>query len=278
MAEGQAPITQRGAVQAWEVDRNNHWNTRYYLRSFQSASEIFSLLVTGTHPTARDTRVRHIRFHRELLVGDVVTVNSARLAGGPLAGQVLHRMVCDDQLVATALDSADDTATAGPVWDETATPQGLPRGLPPGPHDPSDPPTSSLVTAISGIVRPDETDHSGDLLMHQAFGHMSGNSNLLLTSIGLTPQRTRETGLNRMAVEAKFTWHGPARAGTALGVKSWISFVTERSFAGRHLLTDLASGQPVATFETCMLPVDLNTRRSVPVPDFLIAACDMPVR
>ena len=66
--------TYRGIVQPWECDRNNHWNTRFYISAFQMASEALAITRTGTNPGAATACVRHLRFHRELLA---VTVQSA---------------------------------------------------------------------------------------------------------------------------------------------------------------------------------------------------------
>jgi len=120
--------THHTRVERWECDYNNHWNTRFYLRSFQQAREAALQLTTSESP-ATTAAVRHIRFHRELFASAPVEVRSSVLDGGAFDGAIVHLLSSSGRLAATALDMPGDVARGFPrVTPEEVAPA-LPRGL-----------------------------------------------------------------------------------------------------------------------------------------------------
>ena len=71
---GEATLHSR--VEGWECDHNKHWNARYYARSFQMAAETVAALAGRDNLGLSLIGARHIRYHRELLVGAAVEVRS----------------------------------------------------------------------------------------------------------------------------------------------------------------------------------------------------------
>ncbi len=83
------PITFRGAVYPWEADHLGHMNVQHYVGKFDEASWNPMALI-GVDRTYMDGQNRalaaveqHIRYFREVLVGDTLTVTSTvREIGG----------------------------------------------------------------------------------------------------------------------------------------------------------------------------------------------------
>ena len=267
--ETQPPVTHRGVVQAWECDRNKHWNMRYYLRAFQYASEVLALRQIGRNPGAATVTTRQFRFHRELLLGDVMTIRSARVAAGRYAGAIVHLMDCDNGLAATALDLPSYDPADAPLWPQAKIEPALPRGLDELELEPYVRVRGAAMTSDVTIVRPFELDHIGALLMHEMFGHCTSGSHNLLASIGLSTHYMAEQGLGRMTVEARVSRVGHCAAGDALRVRSWLSFVREKALGLRHQVLNSTTGAPIAVVEQCMVVVNMDTRRVELVPAFL---------
>ena len=259
-------------VERWECDYNNHWNARYYGRSFQMAAEALATPPGASGPGGATTPLRHLRFHSELFVSAPVSVRSARLASGPHEGAIVHLLSSGDTLSATALDLPGGNAGLPPV-DPEDVPLALPRGLDLDPM--GDWPAEGRydLTVPLGPVRPSDLDHTGEMLFEQIIRHSSVSSHAQLNGLGLTPEFSNETGINRMGVEFLVSRGIAPAAGTPLFAKSKLQRIKGKSFWCAHRIgTDL--GETVATIEQCLLTVDLNTRKAVAVPDFLYKALD----
>lgn len=256
-------------VETWECDHNGHWNTRFYTRAFQYASETAALLGGNGNPGAATIGSRHIRFHRELLCGDPVLVRSAAIRGGRWDGAVVHWLESDGVLSATALDMPGRANRHLPQVPEEAAASALPRGLV---HEA--PLTQGAVVAGRraplGILRPGDCDHTGALTFDELFRYVSYASYDHHVSLGYSPQFIAQTGVGRMVVEMRTTWLGQASAGMGIRSNSWLVHAQGKSFSTAHHLETL-SGTPIALVELCLVAVDMQSRRATHVPDFLLA-------
>ena len=259
-------------VETWECDFNGHWNTRFYTRAFQQASETVAQLGGQPNPGAASVGSRHMRFHRELLSGDPVRVRSAAVEGGRWHGAVVHWLESDGRLSATALDLPGRTNPHLPRVTEEAIADALPRGLA---HDAPLGQAAAIDgrRAHLGILRPSAYDHTGALMFDELIRSLTYASYDHHVSLGYTPQFTAETGVGRMVVEIRVTWLGHAPAGAAVCANSWITHVKRQSFASAHHLETLR-GEPIALVELCLVAVNLESRRATRVPDFLLAHGD----
>lgn len=256
-------------VETWECDFNGHWNTRFYTRAFQYASETVAQLDGKGNPGAATIRSRHIRFHRELLSGDPVLVRSTAIGDGRWQGAVVHWLQSDGALSATALDVPGCASHCLPRLPEAAVARALPRGLV---HE------APLAQAASidgrranlGILRPGCYDHTGALTFDELFRYLSYASHDHHVSLGYSPQFTARTGVGRMVVELRVTLLGQAPAGMGVRSNSWLMQAQSKSFTTAHYL-DTLQGEPIALIELCLVAVDLKSRRATRVPDFLLA-------
>ena len=269
-----ALVTHTGVVRPWECDRNGHWNVQFYVRAAQTASEVLASAVTGTNPGGASASFRHFRFHAELFSTEIATVLSSRIAAGPLAGRVLHRLVTGPQarLSATAVEIPAYPVDDLPACAEADLARAVPRGLS-GTPAPAPAPEAAPGAALPvGVVGPGDVDHLGALRWQVLTGFCSAASHNALSDLGLTASWIDETGTNRMAVEMTVTRHAPARAGTGVEVTSRVVEAGARHFVLRHGVFDAADGRALARVEQLLLMVDLTARKPVAVPDFIRAA------
>lgn len=254
-------------VERWECDYNDHWNVRFYGRSFQMASETISAHGSGRNPGAEAIRERHLRFHRELQVSAPVEVRSAVLAdAGALDGVVVHLLVSAGQIAATALDfpgGGDHLPRVAP-WDVALA---LPRGIDGGLQAAA--PKAAPITRVGlGPIRPEDLDHLGKLRFEHLLRHSSSIQHAQFNAMGLTPKYAERARINRMGVEFHVTRGTTPPAGTVLGGETWIAGIKGKAiWSGNRIVT--AEGEIVATIGICVVMVNLDTRRAVDVPEFM---------
>lgn len=253
-------------VESWECDFNDHWNARFYARSFQLAAERVATRDGRPNPGMGLLAERTVRFHRELFAGAAVEVRSGRLAEGAHAGAVVHLLSGGGRLSATALDLPGTGGGSLPSVGAGAVRLAFPRGAAAPPDEGERSPGAEV--AETGPARPGELDHTGALCSEEIFRRAALGLHRLLDRLGFTPAFTAETGIGRMAVESRIVPLGPCRVGGFIRVTSRIAAVGRRFLSTRHRL-DTDAGETVARVDHDIVAVDLRTRRAVDVPDFL---------
>lgn len=257
-------------VECWECDFNGHWNTRYYGRSFQAAAELIAERAGRVDVAYPD--VRHFRFHRELLVASTIENRSARLVSDDqLNDAVVHWMLCDGEVAATAIDVQTQSVELPEVSPEDvafALPRGV--GFAVEPQWPDSMPTSTEV--LLGPVRPAVFDHRGHMLYDELLSYASVASNYQMEYFGFTPQYTDQNKISRMAVELRVMRYATPAVGASLRATSRMMVTSPKTFNAHHQVETL-DGQRVATMEFCLLTVSTETRRAVPVPQLLLETC-----
>lgn len=255
-------------VERWQCDFNDHWNARFYARSFQMAAETAACLDGGENPGAAIIGERHMRFHRELLVGTTAEVRSAKCKGGENDGSVIHALFGDGRLAATALDRPGLGAAQLPEIEAGKVARLLPRNVASLSAEPWPAPADGVVRAELGPIRPNELDHTGALLFEELIARTAVSSHSLLFSLGYSMEFSERTGIGRMAAELSVRRVGRADAGTVLTVESRLGSVAEKSFMVHHRICT-RPGDPIAVTRQTLLSVDLRARETVAVPDFM---------
>ncbi|MGC4250504.1 MAG: thioesterase family protein [Sphingobium sp.] len=256
-------------VDNWECDFNGHWNTRFYTRAFQLASELVASLEDGVNPGAAAIRSRHMRFHSELFPGDPVEIRSAALSGGDYDGAVVHLLLSGGKLSATALDRPGRGAEHLPVLSAQSLPFALPRGLD-GVSSHGRDSGEGAILIETGAIRPAELDHTGALLFDEIIRRCAFGSHALVVGLGYSPAFTERTGIGRMLAEMHVELLGRADQGSALQVTSRLTAAGGKSFRTTHHL-HARDGRSIAFIDLCTLAVDMKSRRATDVPDFLLA-------
>lgn len=268
---GRGQPTYHSRVERWECDTNNHWNTRFYARSFQLAAETVADIGAGGHsPGAGCVDVRHMRFHSELMVGAPVEIRSLRVRGGALDGRVVHLLSSGGKLSATALDQPALPVCALPEASIDDLAPALPRGIGQTAHAAAADP----VTVELGPVRPLDCDHTGALLFEAVVRLAVMGSHKKMNLLGFTPEFISKTGISRMALEFRVDLHERCEAGEVLQAQSELASASGKTFNMAHRLFT-RSGRLIATGEQCLIAVDLSARRSTAPPAFISDAIDI---
>lgn len=257
--------THHTRVERWECDHNDHWNARFYGRSFQLAAETVAAMAGGENPGAAVIGSRHIRFHRELFSASPVEVRSLALAGGAHDGAIVHLLIGSGRLAAVALDLPGKGAERLPVASAGEIGRLLPRNFGAAPREWD---AGAGATIELPPARPAEFDHTGALLFEEIVRRNAVALHDYLARLGYSPEYMSERGVGRMAAEMHVTRLGNCRPGAPLRASSRLGAVGVKSFTTMHRIHTHA-GEPVAAIEQTLLAVDMNTRRTIEIPGFL---------
>ena len=256
--------------EAWECDYNDHWNTRYYCRSFEAAGSVAAALAGNDGPGGARASRRHVRFHRELKSGDPVTIRSFAILDAPEAPLTAHYMFRYDTVIATALDYGLPRNARMPTLPAAEAMQALPRGLTGPRAEASKPDSPRNFVYELGPVRADELYADGSMQFWHAVARMSPAAHHHDLGIGFTLELIQDRGIGRMLAEIRYTWLGPCTEHDFLRAASRLTSAKGKAFTvAHHLYTH--EGAPIAMFELCTLAVDMNSRRAVQLPEFVAA-------
>ncbi|MBN9669356.1 acyl-CoA thioesterase [Roseibium aggregatum] len=266
-------------VNRWECDENDHLNVQFYYGRFEEADRQFRLMSGLNETVVGARRVRHVRYHNELRLGDLITVRSSVAFDGPHMLTVVHEMRDGDtgELVATALDGYEPNASSAKTlrqrfkdfqapMSEEAAPQGIPTG--PGNLKVSLPGLLSKGAEIChrGTVLPRDTGVDGKADDQFALSCCTNGVAHVWQRTPMTKTYLNENGLGRVVVEMKLTWATPLKTGDAVAVVTGFTGVSSKSFAFRHHLFETRTNRLAATLDVVALAMDLEARSAVELP------------
>ncbi|MXN65912.1 thioesterase [Stappia sp. GBMRC 2046] len=266
-------------VNRWECDENDHLNVQFYFSRFDEADRQFRLVTGLSDALVGTRRVRHVRYHSELVTGDVLIVRSFVAFDGPHMLTVVHEMCTDEgNLSATAIDGYEVAETAirelrrrFKAFEREMPDEALPRGL--------------SAAQPSFKVNPDALMKAGARIVNRSTitarnlgpdGRADDELALARFTEGaphvwnLTPMTSRwlaERGLGRVAVEMKLAWAGPIKAGDPVIVISGPVAAAKSTFTFRHHLFEARASRLAAICDVVALTMGLETRKAVPLED-----------
>lgn len=277
-------VTRRELVNRWECDENDHWNIQFYVRAFEQASEIAAIKSGAGQVPAGRRRMIHVRYHREMMESQGVVTRTARIGDGPFAGAIVH-VISDAETgatSATALETPVPFAAGGSIYpglpevSAASVADAMPRGAPAGPDAAIDGDamlrSGVAVESHCGIVRVHETGMHREILAAAVVSRFSDGAMHVWNHAGVLPQWLRDNGHGRVAVEMKIGMLEAAREGDPLRLVSWAFDPQGKTFSLRHQMENMATGQIVATGFVRCLVLNHQSRRAVPLPDFVVRA------
>lgn len=257
-------------AESWECDFNGHWNTRYYCKAFQTASQVAAMLDGNTKRDSIIVPGRHLRFHSEVHGGDALTIRSFSVPDGPEGPATAHFMLRGPRVVATALDSALPINRSLTELTAEAAAQAMPRGVTGPVTSAWQPDAAQDLLYELGPVTADQLHGDGTMTFWESLARVSNATHHHDLTIGFTLERMRDEGIGRMLAELRYSRLAPCAPGDFLRAASHITSTRSKGFTAAHMLYT-HRGTPVAMFELATLSVDMKTRRAMPLPEFVTA-------
>lgn len=278
----------RSSVQTWECDQMGHMNVQFYVEKATQALAVLGIHL-GLDPAGRDgaklvARAHHIRYLRELRPGAPFYLRAGVLEIGTDELKIhLEMLHASTEVVAAAftapaaLVKPDGTRLSLPqaLREKAATlkmeqpAHGRPRGLqlhaPRKAPSPDEAGRLGMVRSLICQVLPEHCDRDGSLLTHRYIGMISDAMPNLLAYLGSRDDREPEDA-GMAALEYRLVYRALPNAGDTLFLRSGLKEVGAKTYTLCHWLFDQRTGQAVGTFEAVAITLDLQARKSIPVP------------
>ncbi|MEM9630297.1 MAG: thioesterase family protein [Pseudomonadota bacterium] len=266
-------------VNRWECDENDHLNVQFYFSRFEEADRQFRLLSGLTETLVGARRVRHVRYHKELRTGDLITIQSSIAFDGPHMLTVVHEMRdgATGALAATALDGYEPNANSAKTlrqrFKDFQTPmikEAAPRGIQTGPAalraTPSGLQAKGAEICYRGTVLPRDIGVDSKADDQYALSCCTDGVPHVWQRTPMTYEYLTENGYGRVAVEMKLTWSTPLKTGDTVIVVTGFTGVNSKSFTMRHHLFESRTNRLAATLDVVALMMDLSSRKAVELP------------
>ena len=267
--------TQHGTVGAWQCDSNDHWNVQFYCMQFDLAARFAGM--TGGEPVdAPAPRSRLMRFHAELVAGDIFMIETGRISDGAHQGSLVHLMrhVGDGKLIATALDAPSLQADRAQVEQvsETVVAEALSRSV-----DNAYAPAVSYqhmldagaFAAGRNWVTMAQCTADGALTEQHLAAMLADAAGHVWERAGAGVNWLRDRGYGRAALELRLDHHQQARVGDVLVLLSRVGPIQGKTIRLLHQIYRLQDHAPIAGAELVAVLIDKATRRAIAVPEFL---------
>ena len=272
--------THRGVVPRWEIDNVDHFTVAYYFSRLDDATHAL-LHAIGLDPVALAAFGRaavtvdcHVRYQRELRVGDILHMRSGVIDVDGSRLRLGHQMLdSDDGAICTLIEqgvTVVDGATRAP---QAITPEQRERMLA---HriewtdaTPAAPPPDGdrdFVDSARDAVEPFETDTRGAAGLAAYIHRFSAANAHVLAAFGMTPRYQREQRRGFSTFEFRLSFPGEMRAGDLVLVRTGLLHVGNSSIRLLHRMTNVRTGALVATLEQSGVHLDIAARRPAPLP------------
>ncbi|HXY98984.1 MAG TPA: thioesterase family protein [Stellaceae bacterium] len=269
--------TYRSAVAAWECDVMGHLTIALYFDRFaDAAASLIERLAPGLPPGAawRSNRLL-VRYKRELRAGDGIAIRSG------VIGEDGEAVVIGHELVAT---EEDEVAT---LVEHRLVPRALPYGgggevrrrlaaaaapwVSPGFPPLADPAQAErMIPTGANRVKAAEVDERGELAL-SGYVHRFAYAGLhVCHAFGMTAGYMREQRRGLSTFETRLHLLAPPPgAGEGVELRSGLVGVGNSSLRMVHEMRGTQSGERLALFHQSAVHLDMEARRSTPLPPAL---------
>jgi len=256
----------------------------FYFSRFEDAT-LAALHALGLEPGALAaagktavTRSCHVRYLRELRVGDLLHVRSGVLdvAGDwiDLGHQVYDSgddAFCTsvEQRVALVENGSRATVPLTAALREAAERLRAewPRAAEAAPVHPVLEGDGGFVDTARDIIKPWEVDVLGYAAFPAYVHRFSAANGHVLAGFGVTPAYMRAENRGFSTFEFRLHFPGSLRAGDPVLVRSGLLHVGSSSMRFLHRMANARTGEVVATLEQAGVHLDMEARRPTPLPD-----------
>lgn len=283
----------RGYVNAWECDEMGHMNVQFYMA--KSSDAAFNLRValgmSAREQAAKGTTLvaldHHIRFHREMMTSDLVSISSGivdvsdrtltlyqemtnALTGAVTATFVVQAGHLD--LAARKLVSwRDETRTLADgirvEVPEIAQPRVLARERFDRNVTTQRADMFRMIVSNRSVCNAWECDTNGHMNARFYMARFSECQGHLWAHIGIPRQMQMARNLATATTEYRLVHFRELSAGDTVVVRTGLFGINERTVHFKHWMFEGETGMPVAAAEGIALLFDKGARRSIVIPD-----------
>lgn len=281
-------------VQAWECDVMGHLNIQLYIeRALDGVAVLATRMGIGPMRLAAQGTVleavdQHMRLLRELrsgaiyfIRGGLVSLDQTRLhAYCEIVNRQTNvvsatvRTECRLKRIDTQGDAPfdDKVVEAAAAFLAEIPAHGRPRGMTLNPPRPAltlaEAEALGMIPTFSGVTRPQECDQYGYMQPRFFTGCIINAISHLLQPRNVSVEV--ET-LGGAAIENRIVYRLYPRAGDVLTIRSAISAIGDKTYEWMHSLFNYETGLMLASSKSVAIPMDLEKRKSIPIPDFFRA-------
>jgi acyl-CoA thioesterase FadM len=265
----------RGVVNPWECDVVQHFTIAYYFDRFADATRNFLDLIGAgdcgggvRHGPARG----HATFQHELRAGAGFHILTAVAGMDSLALRLGHQVV--DSTTGTTVTWFMETF-ALPETSPEATRRKLASSCVPWPGpkaaDRPVPGAAHGPLTARDRVKAWEIGEDGTMSLPAHIHRFSAAAQQTLAAIGMTAAYMQEQKRGFSTFELDLTRVGEARTGDIINVTTAFSHLGKSSLSLAHRMT-AAGGREIAFLVQSGVHLDMDARRSTPIPDELRAS------
>jgi acyl-CoA thioesterase FadM len=267
--------TYRGVVNPWECDVVQHFTIAYYFDRLADATRNFLDLV-GV-PDGHNIGVRHgparglATFQHELRAGAGFHIVTAVAGIDPLALQVGHQVV--DSSSGKTVTWFIETLALPETVPEAAKQKLAAAGVPwPGPKlaERAVPGSAHGLLTARDRVKPWEIGEDGTMSLPAHVHRFSGAALHALAAMGMNAAYMQEHKRGFSTFELDLTRVGAAKTGDVIDVTTAPSHLGKSSLRLVHRMTG-TEGREIAVLVQSGVHLDMEARRSTPIPDDLRA-------
>jgi acyl-CoA thioester hydrolase len=292
----------RNSVQTWDCDQMGHMNVQFYVQRAEDAVAVLAQHLGLGPAIAREANARlipiqhHMRFHRELRPGApywlraapvflpanqiVIVVELLSTADDSVAYALTGLYQWTDVSSRAVLDMPDEARAAAQSliqpFPSTALERGVPINAPPrATATLAEAEAMGLIVAYRGEVWPEHCDPSDHLRVRDYMGRVSDAiPNLLMRTSGRDRSAETDKRIGGAALEYRFVYRKPARAGDLISVRSGVKSIGPKTYNWVHWVLNDETGEALATAEAVAVAMDLDARKAIPIPDALRAVLE----
>lgn len=130
---------------------------------------------------------------------------------------------------------------------------------------------TGYVETYRGCVHGWECDHYGHLNVQFYIGRISDGFGTLMGLIDMAGEAVARRNLGLVAVHQDVDYRRELRAGAPIAVQSGIAAIGGRKIRLHHRLLNVESGELAFEADVLCICMDLTARRSVPLPEDVVA-------
>ena len=277
----------RNSVQSWEIDQMGHMNVQFYFeKALQGCVVLWNRLGINEQPvelgnTDLSLARAHIRFLKEQKPGAPFFLKMGIVKIGDTEVKLYLEMVetitqqpCaafNFQFLWTNKPSVKVKKNFSKVFEDLKVDipsYGQTKGLSLEKESLislSQASQKNMIDSFEAVILLRQCDNMGKIKPSAFMGIVSDSTPHLLAYTG-TIDENGMTNVGSAALEYKFDFFEYVPLGTHLKTKSGVQSLSNKTFVWKHWIFNVDTGKPVALASAVAVTMDLEARKSIPIP------------